>query len=266
MKRFAFVIVSLAMLMALPVAAPRAGCRCEAQQPMPIVTPTRAPLPGSMDPANPQVTIAPLAGNLLTNVQYPLNVTGFTPAVQDIALVKAYPATGANVTWTPIGNKGKATVLFLATQPGGYTIVIAYVLGDGSVATAEQVVTVGGSPTPVNPPQPGPAPQPSPPDNQTKIKPGKLWLIVTVPSLTQLTGDLAAVQRSVVLRQLLDGSKNHFRMDDPATAPPDIVPYVNLAGGKPTCFIVNQDTDSIAEQFPLTGESDTITHVKKWQQ
>ena len=128
--------------------------------------------------------------------------------------------------------------------------MIAYVLGDGSVATAEQVVTVGGSPTPVNPPQPGPAPQPSPPDNQTKIKPGKLWLIVTVPSLTQLTGDLAAVQRSVLLRQLLDGSKNHFRMDDPATAPPDIVPYVNLAGGKPTALSSTKTRIPSSSSFP----------------
>ena len=149
--------------------------------------------------STPQVTIAPLPGNLLVNVQYPLTVAGFTPAVQDVALVKAYPAVGATLTWTPIGTQGKATVLFLATQPGSYTIVIAYVASDGSVATAEQVVTVGGGVAPANPPQPGPAPQPSPPDNHAKIKPGKLWLIVTVPSLTQLTGDLAAVQESVAL-------------------------------------------------------------------
>ena len=222
--------------------------------------------PSPVVPPGPQVTIAPLPGNLLVNVQYPLTVAGFTPVVQDVALVKAYPAVGATLTWTPIGTQGKATVLFLATQPGSYTIVIAYVASDGSVATAEQVVTVGGGVAPANPPQPGPAPQPSPPDNHAKIKPGKLWLIVTVPSLTQLTGDLAAVQESVALRQLLDGSNNHFRMDDPATAPPDIAPYANLAGGKPTGFIVDQDTNTLVEQFPLTSEADTIARVKKWQE
>ena len=149
------------MLAAMSLATSLGERTCKAQQPLRIAASAPSPdatamsTPSSTVPSNPQVTIAPLAGNLLTNVQYPLNVTGFTPAVQDMALVKAYPATGANVTWTPIGNKGKATVLFLATQPGSYTIVIAYVLNDGSVATAEQVVTVGGGPTPVNPPHRG---------------------------------------------------------------------------------------------------------------
>ena len=272
MKYLAFLTVLLAVFAAIPGRALSPDGKCKAEQPTPIAasspSPVSTPMPAPSPnvPANPQVTIAPLSGNLLTNVQYPLTVTGFTSAVQDIALVKAYPAAGATVTWTPVGSKGKATVLFLANQPGSYTIVIAYVLSDGSVTTAEQVVTVGGSPIPVNPPQPGPVPPPSPPENQTKIKPGKLWLIVTVPSLTLLTGDLAEVQKSVPLRQLLDGSKNHFRMDDPATAPADIVPYVHLAGGKPTGFIVNQETDSIVEKFPLTSESDTIARVKMWQQ
>ena len=262
----------LAMLAAMSLATSLGERTCKAQQPLRIAASAPSPdatamsTPSSTVPSNPQVTIAPLAGNLLVNVQYPLTVTGFTPAVQDVAVVKAYPAAGTTVTWAPVGSKGKATVLFLAMQPGSYTIVIAYVLNDGSVATAEQVVTVGGGPAPVNPPRPGPAPQPSPPDNRAKIKPGKLWLIVTVPSLTQLTGDLAAVEKSVPLRQLLDGPKNHFRMDDPATAPPDIAPYVNLAGGRATGFIVDQDTDSIVEQFPLTSEADTIARVKKWQQ
>lgn len=178
-----------------------------------------------------------------------LQVSGVSASeLSDCRLIH-WPAEGVSVipatTWA-----GQPFVLFNASEPGTYVLVV-FLQRPGS-GYAGHGITVGPQPGPG--PDPGPTPDPSP-------GPQHLSLVLVIEETSERTPAQAAVLLNEPLRTWMTNQKLSFRLldrDQAGNVPEAYAPYFRAAaetGTYPVVFLVGDD-GSVIQQGSLPATVD----------